>query len=126
MKIGGMNLREDIRTRIRQNLDAMGRGSRKKLADFLGLTPLQVTRMLNTAPGQETRVIRADEYEKIKMFFGGALSALDCDIVLPEKSDLADLKKDRLIKLWQCSSPEQQEALLAFFSQTLLRNKKRK
>ncbi|KAA6405348.1 hypothetical protein [Candidatus Tokpelaia sp.] len=110
-----MNLREDIRTRIEQNLDAMSRGSRKNPADFFGLTPLQKTRMLNTAPGQETRVIRADEFEKIKMFFGGALFVPDCDIMLPEKSDPADLKKDRLVKLWQCSLPERAGGAARFF-----------
>lgn len=101
-----MNRQDDIRDWINRNLAVMGRGSKKKLADFLGLPPLQITRMLNTDSGKETRAIRADEFEKIKIFFGETSFILSRDITAA--------KRKKLIAILEHSSPEQQEALLAF------------
>jgi len=109
-----MNLQDDIRARIRQNLDAMGRGSRKRLADFLGLTPLQVTRMLNNAPGKEIRVIRADEFEKIRIFFGEPATNFDKTVKPVKKHRLNPARRSRIMDIIEYSSPQQQQALLAF------------
>lgn len=54
---------------ISDNLKAMGHGSKGKLADFLGVRPDAVTRMLNTEPGKELRDISATELVQIGQFF---------------------------------------------------------
>lgn len=65
-----MDLKDQIRIWIKEQLAAQGHGAKGRLAEFLGVRPDIITRMLNTDPDKETRVIRAEELVKISEFFG--------------------------------------------------------
>jgi hypothetical protein len=65
-----MDLKDQIRIWIKEQLANQGHGAKGRLADFLGVRPDIITRMLNTDPDKETRVIRAEELVKISEFFG--------------------------------------------------------
>ncbi|QNQ62215.1 XRE family transcriptional regulator [Brucella sp. 6810] len=65
-----MDIKDQIRLWIKAELAARGHGAKGQLADYLGVRPDIVTRMLNTDPDKETRVIRAEELVKISEFFG--------------------------------------------------------
>ncbi|KAA6405683.1 hypothetical protein DPQ22_03215 [Candidatus Tokpelaia sp.] len=64
-----MQIQDEMRLWVRSKPAEQRRGSRKKLADFLGLTSDQITRMLNMKEGKETRGIRADEWLRIENCF---------------------------------------------------------
>jgi len=101
-----MDLRDEIRIWIKYSLDMQGRGSRKRLADFLRVSPDQITRMLNTDPNKETRAIKADELVKIREFFGG----------IPEKLNINfdGQGRQKLLELFERSSPPIKAAIVAF------------
>lgn len=66
-----MLTQDAMRTWISDKLAEKGHGARSRLAAHLGHTrPDAITRMLNQKPGKESRVIRAEEWERIKEFFG--------------------------------------------------------
>lgn len=100
-----MDLQDKIKIWIKQQLALMGHGSKKKFADFMGLTPTKVTRMLNTDVGKEHRIIRADEYIKIAEFF----KKMPADLV---PSFASDEGKKQLIAIYESVSPELQNAIL--------------
>lgn len=51
-------------------LEKRGRGSRKELAEYLGIRTDAITRMTNAEPGKEQREITAEELMKMAQFFG--------------------------------------------------------
>lgn len=66
-----MLTQDAMRTWISEKLAEQGHGARSRLAAHLGhARPDAITRMLNLKPGKESRVIRAEEWERIKEFFG--------------------------------------------------------
>lgn len=113
-----MDIQDKIKIWVKEQLSAMPRGSKKKLADCLGITPTQATRLLNTEPGKERRSIRADDLVKITEFFG----RLPDDLTLPDHMDNG---KRQLITLYDSVSPELQRAILAMV-QSLAQNKEHK
>lgn len=106
-----------MRLWVRSKLAERGRGSRKKLADFLGLTSDQITRMLNIEEGKETRGIKADEWLKIKNFFA------------PEKmQEIGEpilIGRPRYIEIYDSSPSDSQKILLEFAEFVSFRAKKR-
>lgn len=60
---------DDIRGWLAAELEKMGRGAKGRLANYLGIRPDGVTRMLNAEPGKEVRGIKADELVKMRRFF---------------------------------------------------------
>lgn len=101
-----MNLQDKIKVWVKQQLAEMKHGSKKSLADFLDVTPTQLTKMLNTEPGKEHRVIRAEEFVKIAEFFGKTPDGL-----IPPLSN--DDGKKQLLSIYDRVSPELQHAILA-------------
>ena len=61
---------QDVRQWLQQRLQKMGRGAQTRLADYLGLTPTKITRMLN-ATGEQ-RAASASELLNAIAFFGTA------------------------------------------------------
>lgn len=62
---------DEIREWLRTRLSEKGHGARQALARHLGLErPDAITRMLNTDPKKETRIIKAHELEAMREFFG--------------------------------------------------------
>lgn len=107
---------DEIRFWIINKLVERGRGSRKALADFLCLDANQITRMLNTNPGKEVRVIRADEWEKIKHFLAPELPV--------EKIDKpALLKRIRYIEIYDAAPPALKKELLKLAELLIARDK---
>lgn len=97
-----MDLKDQIRIWIKDQLAAQGHGAKGRLAEFLGVRPDIITRMLNTDPDKETRVIRAEELVKISEFFGSpppgiaeTLTIVDADFARLYNS-VADEKKAEL------------------------------
>lgn len=84
----------------------MPRGTMKKLADFLKITPTQLTRLLNTEAGKEPRSMQADEFLKIVDFFGKWP-----DNLMP--SIFPDSRKQHLLAIFDSVSPEWQQAIIA-------------
>lgn len=62
--------RKAIRDWLQAELQRKGHGAKGKLAEYLGIRPDGITRMLNTEPGKETREIKAGELVKMGEFFG--------------------------------------------------------
>lgn len=98
-----MTINDEIIRWITDQLKARGRGSKRELSEHLGVRPDVITRMLNTDPNKETRVIRADELVRISEFFGapppgiaGQTAILDEDFARIFNS--ADEKKKAEIK----------------------------
>ncbi|SOC45731.1 phage repressor protein C with HTH and peptisase S24 domain [Rhizobium subbaraonis] len=61
----------EIRIWMKENLEALGHGSKGRLAAALGVRPDAITRMLNTeSEGKEVREIKAHELGAIARFFG--------------------------------------------------------
>ena len=52
-----MDIQKKIKLWVKDQLVTMPRGTRKKLADFLKITPTQLTRLLNLEAGKEPRSI---------------------------------------------------------------------
>src|SRR5689334_301687 len=71
------DLRNEHREWLKANLDKAGRGAKKRLAEFLGVAPDAVTRMLNTDPNKESRDIRAREFERMREFFNDPDTKVD-------------------------------------------------
>lgn len=93
----------------------MGKGGQKKLADFLELSPLQISRMLNNpALKRQTRKIQADEFERIRIFFGESSSVFKQESTAEKKRKFSAGTLERLLDILECCTPEQQEALLTF------------
>ena len=67
-----MDIQKELKNWIASELKDRGRGARGKLAEHLGVRPDAITRMLNTDPDKEARLIRADELVKISEFLGAA------------------------------------------------------
>ncbi|MEW9304511.1 S24 family peptidase [Labrys neptuniae] len=66
-------LRQDqLRAWLATMLGKAGHGAKTKLANHLGLTQAQITRMSRTDPGKETRDINVNELPAIVAFFGEA------------------------------------------------------
>jgi phage repressor protein C with HTH and peptisase S24 domain len=64
----------EIRLWMKENLEAMGHGSKSRLAMALNVKPDAVTRMLNTSVDQkEVRAIKAHELSAMVRFFGKEL-----------------------------------------------------
>jgi hypothetical protein len=61
--------RKEIRDWLQAELDRKGYGAKGKLAEFLGIRPEGVTRMLKDEPGKEGREVAADELLKMSEFF---------------------------------------------------------
>lgn len=107
---------DEIRLLIKSKLAERGRGSRKELADFLGLTPGKLTHMLNTKDDKEVRGIRADEWEKIKYFFNPKQPV--------EKIDKpAVLKRIRYIEIYDAAPPALKKELLKLAELLIERDK---
>lgn len=62
--------RKEIRDWLQAELDRKGYGAKGKLAEYLGIRPEGVTRMLTDKPGKEGREVAADELLKMSEFFG--------------------------------------------------------
>jgi SOS-response transcriptional repressor LexA len=74
------NQNDQIREWLRDRLDERGHGARQALARHLGLErPDAITRMLNTDPKKETRLVKAHELEAMREFFGDGKKAKSAD-----------------------------------------------
>jgi len=101
-----MDLKNDIKLWVKDQLVTMPRGTRKKLADYLKITPTQLTRLLNLEAGKEPRSMQADEFLKIVDFFGQWP-----DNLMP--SIFPDSRKQHLLAMFDSVSPEWQQAIIA-------------
>ena len=101
-----MDFENKIKVWVKNQLKPMPRGTRKKLADFLEITPTQLTRLLNLEAGKEPRSMRADEFLKIVEFFGKWPDNLTSSI-------FPDSRKQHLLAMFDAVSPEWQQAILA-------------
>ena len=101
-----MDLENKIKLWVQGQLVPMPRGTRKKLADYLKITPTQLTRLLNTETGKEPRSMQADEFLKITEFFGKWPDNLTSPI-------LRDCRKQHLITMFDSVSREWQQAIIA-------------
>ena len=101
-----MDIQNDIKFWVKDQLKPMPRGTMKKLADFLKITPTQLTRLLNTEAGKEPRSMQADEFLKIVDFFGKWP-----DNLMP--SIFPDSRKQHLLAMFDSVSPEWQQAIIA-------------
>jgi len=97
-----MDIQNEIRRWIAGQLQKAGHGSKGRLALHLGVRADAITRMLNTGPGKETRVIRADELVKIQEFFGST----------PPRMNPTD--EQEFFTLYEAASPDEREAVKAF------------
>ena len=111
-----MDLENKIKSWVKDQLVTMPRGTRKKLADFLEITPTQLTRLLNLEAGKEPRSMRVEEFLKIVEFFGKWP-----DNLMP--SIFPDSRKRHLIAMFDAVSPEWQQAILAMV-EALVQNHK--
>lgn len=112
-----MNIRDEIKIKIKEKLAERGYGALKKFGDFVGLTPNQVTQILNTDEGKQTRAIKFEEWLRIEQFFAPE-KLLDFDAILPPT------KRARFIELYDSAAPEFQEILFEI-AELLLRQTKR-
>ena len=101
-----MDIQNDIKFWVKDQLKPMPRGTRKKLADFLKITPTQLTRLLNLDAGKEPRSMRVEEFVKIVEFFGQWPDNLTSPILL-------DCRKQHLLAMFDSVSPEWQQAIIA-------------
>ncbi|QHJ84455.1 MAG: hypothetical protein [Caudoviricetes sp.] len=101
-----MDIQNDIKFWVKDQIDPMPRGTKKKLADFLKITPTQLTRLLNLEAGKEPRSMQADEFLKIVEFFGKWP-----DNLMP--SIFPDSRKQHLLAMFDSVSPEWQQAIIA-------------
>jgi SOS-response transcriptional repressor LexA len=79
--------RQEIRDWLQAELDRKGHGAKGKLAEYLGIRPEGVSRILADKPGKEIREIGADELLKMSQFFGVAPPGLQeqlSDAVVPK------------------------------------------
>ena len=101
-----IDLENEIKLWVKDQIEPMPRGTMKKLADFLKITPTQLTRLLNTEAGKEPRSMQADEFLKIVDFFGKWP-----DNMMP--SIFPDSRKQHLLAMFDSVSPEWQQAIIA-------------
>ena len=101
-----MDLENKIKSWVKDQLVTIPRGTRKKLADFLKITPTQLTRLLNLEAGKEPRSMRVEEFVKIVEFFGQWPDNLTSPI-------LPDCRKQHLLAMFDSVSPEWQQAIIA-------------
>lgn len=76
---------DDIRAWLRQKLEDRGRGSRKGLAELLGLNQSAITRLVSDTPTAEARELKAHELVNIEIYFNERFP------LHPGPSDLAPL-----------------------------------
>lgn len=117
-----MKAQDELRHWIRKQIAARGRGARANLADFLGLTPLKITYMLNIKAGKQTRNILADEWLKILLFLGmeesnpavprAVLEQSKPVIALPPYSAARPAEYAVLTKILDNAKPKQREAIV--------------
>lgn len=62
--------RQEIKDWLQSELNRAGHGAKGKLAEYLGIRPEGVSRILTDKPGKEIREIGADELLKMSEFFG--------------------------------------------------------
>jgi len=113
-----MQIQDEMRVWINSELTQRGRGARKELAEFLGIPRYQLTRMLNTKKGKETRGIRADEWLRIENFF--ATENTQKKIKNPVFSG-----RERYMEIYDSASPKLQRTLLEIVELLSVRAKKR-
>ena len=101
-----MDLENKIKSWVKDQLVTMPRGAKKKLADYLKITPTQLTRLLNLEAGKEPRSMRVEEFLKIVEFFGKWPDNLTSSI-------FPDCRKQHLITMFDAVSPEWQQAIIA-------------
>ena len=101
-----MDIQNEIKLWVKDQIDPMPRGTMKKLADYLKITPTQLTRLLNLEAGKEPRSMQADEFLKITEFFGKWPDNLTSPI-------LPDCRKQHLITMFDSVSREWQQAIVA-------------
>lgn len=101
-----IDLENEIKLWVKDQIDPMPRGTMKKLADFLKITPTQLTRLLNTEAGKEPRSMQADKFLKIVDFFGQWPDNLTSPI-------FPDSRKQHLLAMCDSVSPEWQQAIIA-------------
>lgn len=107
MIIDFMRTQDEMRLLIKTKLAERGRGSRKKLADFLGMNPNQITRMLNTEKNKIVRAIKLEEWFKIEEFF-------NLGITLEQIKKPKSAGRERYLEIYDSSSSEVQKMLLEF------------
>ncbi|AQT47859.1 hypothetical protein [Bartonella choladocola] len=112
-----MDLKNKIKLWVQGQLVTMPRGAKKKLADYLKITPTQLTRLLNLEAGKEPRSMQADEFLKIVEFFGKWP-----DNLMP--SIFPDSRKQHLLAMFDSVSPEWQQAIIAMV-EALVQSSKR-
>ena len=101
-----MDIQNEIKSWVKDQLKPMPRGTMKKLADFLEITPTQLTRLLNLEAGKEPRSMRVEEFLKIVEFFGKWPDNLTSPI-------FPDSRKQHLLAMFDSVSPEWQQAIIA-------------
>jgi len=101
-----IDLENEIKLWVKDQIDPMPRGTMKKLSDFLKITPTQLTRLLNTEAGKEPHSMRVEEFVKIVKFFGQWPDNLTSPI-------LPYCRKQHLLAMFDSVSPEWQQAIIA-------------
>lgn len=75
---------DEIRVWLGDELASRPRGTKGRLATYLGIRADAITRMLNSEPGKETRQIKADEHQKMIRFFEDLDREAEKDFNQPE------------------------------------------
>ncbi|ABM45024.1 hypothetical protein X471_00009 [Bartonella bacilliformis str. Heidi Mejia] len=94
--------REQLKLWLKEQLAKKGHGSKKMLAEYLGVLPSSITSMLENS--EKNRIIKADELIKIINFFG-------------EIPPFLIQESGQFVSLFYQAKPEVQQAVL-----TILQN----
>jgi len=90
---------------LRDRLANAPRGTRAKLAKFLGFDrPDAITRMLNTDPGKESREIKAHEFARMQAFFA--------DEAIRPPADADQARREHLLAMYDQLPPDAQALAL--------------
>lgn len=121
-----MSSQDELRHWIKTELAAQNRGARARLAEFLDLTPLQITYMLNTETGKQNRNILADEWLKILLFLGvetgSALPRAELENGKPvlkmpaARCAKKSAQRTKLMAIFDNATPKQQRLILGLIS----------
>ncbi|RUU24879.1 hypothetical protein EOD08_24230 [Mesorhizobium sp. M6A.T.Ca.TU.002.02.2.1] len=83
----------DLRIWLQQELAKRPHGTKKKLAEFVGVRPDAITRSANTDPNKETRAIDAHEIKLMREFFSQDEPATEPPPIRGEVEILATLRR---------------------------------
>lgn len=99
--------RQELRDWLGDQLTKMGHGSKKKLAEALGISSEAVSRILNSKPGKEARDVKAHELLKMSEFFGIPAPGLETtQLQAPEFENELKLSNDKMVETYVAGTVE--------------------